>query len=71
MDEVYIKNCLELSIPISESIHVDKDLKSFMDVSREDLDDRMDVDLWIKLFNTSDSVDLKECPYNMERLLGK
>ena len=50
---------------------VEKDVKEFMVVDKSDLEDRMDVEIWTKKVNAMDNVMLKECPYNMDELLGK
>ena len=50
---------------------VEKDVKEFMVVNKSDLEDRMDVEIWTKKVNAMDNVMLKECPYNMDELLGK
>ena len=42
-----------------------------MVVDKSDLEDRMDVEIWTKKVNAMDDVVLKECPYNMDELLGK
>ena len=52
------------------SLQVDNDIKRFLVVSKSDLEDRMDVDLWINKINSKEQVDLKQCPYNLETLLG-
>ena len=40
-------------------------------VSSEDLEDRMDVDIWVEKIKAMENVEIKECSYNMEVLLGK
>ena len=71
LDGLYIANCLKLSVPVTESIAISEDVREFMEVKEEDLEDRMDVDIWTRKVNTMGEVTLKECPYNMQELLGK
>ena len=52
-------------------LQVERDVKEFMVVDKSDLEDRMDVEIWTKKVNAMDNVMLKECPYNMDELLGK
>ena len=52
-------------------LKVDNDIQRFLVVSKADLEDRMDVDLWLNKINSREPVDFKLCPYNMETLLGK
>lgn len=71
LDGLYMANCLKLSVPAAESITISEDVRAFMDVKEDDLEDRMDVDIWTTKVNTMEEVKLKECPYNMQELLGK
>ena len=36
-----------------------------------DLQDRMNVDIWVNKIKSMEEVEIKECSYNMEVLLGK
>ena len=71
LDGLYMANCMQLSVPVAESIKVSDDVREFMEVNEDDLEDRMDVDIWTRKVNTMEEVKLKECPYNMLDLLGK
>ena len=50
---------------------VGKDIEKFLIVSSEDLEDRMDVDVWVDKIKEMENVEITECSYNMEALLGK
>ena len=50
---------------------VGKDIEKFLIVSSEDLEDRMDVDVWVEKIKEMENVEITECSYNMEALLGK
>lgn len=68
---MYLANCLKLSVPASESVNISEDVREFMEVKEDDLEDRLDVDIWTRKVSTMEDVKLKECPYNMDELLGK
>ena len=53
------------------NIKVDENIKEFLAVSDEELEDRMDVDLWIDKVANMNQVEIKECSYDMRKLLGK
>ena len=40
-------------------------------MSSEDLEDRMDVDVWVEKIKEMENVQITDCSYNMEALLGK
>ena len=71
LDGLYMANCLKLSVPAADSITISEDVREFIEVKEDDLEDRMDVDIWTRKVNTMEEVKLKECPYNMQELLGK
>ena len=56
---------------IDPILQVGKDIEEFMIVSSEDLEDRMDVNIWVDRVKSMENVEIKECSYNMEALLGK
>ena len=50
---------------------VGKDTEEFLTVTSADLEDRMNVDIWVNKIKSMEEVEIKECSYNMEVLLGK
>ena len=58
-----------ISFPVQ--IQVGKDIEKFLIVSSEDLEDRMDVDVWVEKIKEMENVQITDCSYNMEALLGK
>ena len=57
--------------PFLCTFKVGKDIEKFLIVSSEDLEDRMDVDVWVEKIAEMENVEISECSYNMEALLGK
>ena len=55
----------------SREFQVGEDIQRFLVVSSEDLEDRLDVDIWVDKIKSMENVEIKECSYNMEVLLGK
>lgn len=55
----------------SSSLTVGNDTKKFLDVNKSELEDRMDVDIWVEKVANMNNVQIKECSYDMNKLLGK
>ena len=50
---------------------VANETKKFLDVDKSELEDRMDVDIWVEKVASMNNVQIKECSYDMNKLLGK
>ena len=66
-----LKLKMMIKATIKGQIQVGKDIEKFLIVSSEDLEDRMDVDVWVEKIKEMENVEITECSYNMEALLGK
>ena len=55
----------------SSSLTIENDTKKFLDVDENELEDRMDVDIWVEKVAGMSNVQIKECSYDMNKLLGK
>ena len=60
-----------LELPSGSAKLVLRVLSKFHESTLEDLEDRMDVDVWVEKIKEMGNVEITECSYNMEALLGK